>query len=376
MAGEKTEEPTQKKLKDSAEKGTSYKNRDIVAACILGLGMFFLSTISLSGVGELFKDFINQGQNINPDFAIQQCTKLFFDLALPFIGVCIIATVIPSLFQSKLILAFKAIKFDFNAINPVSGFSKIFNMKTIKELIKALLYLTVFFTVLLLFYKEFRHVILSLIYAQAASVSAIWLKLGIKLILLCLCAFLFIILLDALADYYFYIKNLRMDKHEVKQEYKEQESSAEVKSRRRDLQYELLSAQDSNDVDQSNFILANPTHIAIGIYINPNISHLPFVSMVKTDARALAVIAYAEKNHVPVIRDKPLTRRLYKTVKPYTFIPADMIEDVLRIVLWLQEVEMAYQADALPVIDNPLLITPSVVPDSGEPEFKVEEKKS
>ncbi|MCD6027534.1 MAG: hypothetical protein K0R08_2053, partial [Solimicrobium sp.] len=186
MAGEKTEQPTQKKLRDSAKKGQSYKSRDIIAACILAAGMLFLSTLSFSDVAVLFEDFLTRGNNISPAYATAKIVELFLKLSLPFVGVCIIATVIPSLLQSKFALAFEAIKIDFNSLNPVSGFQKIFSLKTVKEFIKALLYLTIFSCVTYLFYNQYRHVLFALVYAQPSAIGVIWLKAGTSLVLLCL----------------------------------------------------------------------------------------------------------------------------------------------------------------------------------------------
>ena len=345
MSDEKTEEPTQKKLRDSAKKGESYKSRDMVAACIISAGMLSLPLMSFSEIDDLFADFILQGSGINPAYAVNRIVNMFLQLVIPFVGACIVATIIPSLLQSRFVLAFEAVKIDFNSLNPVSGFKKIFNMKTIKEFIKACLYLMIFSAVAYAFYIQYRHVILQLIYAQPVAIDKVWLELGTTVVLLCLMAFLLIILFDGIADYFLYMKNQKMDKHEVKQEYKEQEGSQEIKSRRQELQHELLSAQSKTDIEQSNFILGNPTHIAIGVYLDPQKVPLPFVSILEKDERALAVIAYAEKCNVPVIRDVYLARTLFKVVRPYSFIPTDMLEPILRIMIWLYEVEMAHMPD-------------------------------
>ncbi len=266
MAEEKTEKPTQKKLRDSAKKGETYKSRDMIAACILGAGLLFMTTLSFSDVEMIFRDFVMRGENISPAYATSKILMLFLELTIPFVGVCIVATVLPSLLQSKFTLAFEAIKFNLSALDPISGFKKIFSQKTVKEFVKALIYFLVFNVVIYMFYREYNNVLYSLVYAQTSSIAAIWLEGGVMLVLLCLGAFLFIILLDGIVDYYLYIKELKMEKHEVKQEYKEQEGNPEVKHRRRELHQEILSAQTRNDIEQSNFILANPTHIAIGVY--------------------------------------------------------------------------------------------------------------
>ncbi|MCY1311541.1 Surface presentation of antigens protein SpaS [compost metagenome] len=88
-------------------------------------------------------------------------------------------------------------------------------------------------------------------------------------------------------------------------------------------------------------IIANPTHIAIGVYFRPEITVLPFISLMETNQRALAVRAYANKVGVPVINDPALARRIYKTHQRYSFLQVQEVEEVLRLLIWLEQVEQA-----------------------------------
>jgi len=344
MSGEKTEEPTQKKLEDSAEKGQSYKSKDIVAASIIFLGLMGISTVNLAEIGELFKEFISRGDTINANYVVQRVVTLFLKLVIPFVGICIVATVVPSLIQSKLVLAFEALELKFDSLNPVNGFKKIFSMKTVKEFIKALLYLIIFVCVTYSFFIFYQHILLGLVYVQTTAIAKIWLQTFTSLVMLCLLSFVVIIVIDGLADYYLYLKDLKMDKHEVKQEHKEQEGNAEMKSHRKEMHKELLSAQDKRDIEGSNFVLANPTHIAIGIYANMTITALPFVSFTAKGEKALAIIKYAEKHGTPIVRDILVARQLFKTAKRYSFIPMEMIEPIFRILIWLEEINSVHGA--------------------------------
>ena len=352
MSDEKTEKPTQHKLKESAEKGESYKSKDAVAATIIIAGVAMLSVMSFADVAEVFRDFVSRGNNISIAYAVDRAFGLFLSLTLPFVGVCILATAIPSLLQSKFVLAFKAFKLNLDSLNPVNGFKNMFSMKTVKEFVKALIYLAIFSVVTLSFYKFYQRVLLELIYVQAGAIADIWVKAGTSIVLLCMVAFIIVIVLDGIADYLIYIKKQKMDKHEVKQEYKEMEGNPEVKSRRKEIHQELLSAQEKTDIEQSNFVLANPTHIAIGIFTNPEIAALPMVSLVAKGEKALAIIRYAEKHGVPVVRDILVARRLFKDARRYQFIPAEMIEPIFRILVWLKEVEIAHLKDMHPELSE------------------------
>jgi len=350
VSGEKTEQPTRKKLEDSAEKGQSYKSKDIVAAIIIAAGVLGVPFISISDVCELFKDFIAHSEKISTAYVVDRVFRLFIELTIPFVLICIVATILPSLAQSKFVLAFEALKINFDALNPVNGFKKIFGLKTVKEFVKALIYLVVFVLVVFSFFEFYEKVLLQLIYVNTPAISKIWLKAATSIVLLCLLSFLLIIVFDGLVDYFLYIKELKMDKHEVKEEHKEMEGNPEIKSKRREMHQELLSAQEKMDVEQSNFVLANPTHIAIGIYADPKVSPLPFVSLHAKGEKALAIIKYAERHGTPVVRDIPVARQLFKTSSRYSFIPVEMIGPILNILIWLKEVELAHLMDTNPEI--------------------------
>jgi type III secretion YscU/HrpY family protein len=348
MSAEKTEKPTKHKLKESAEKGESYSSKDIIAAAIVIAGVVSLSAMSLGDVANLFKDFLSHGDDINIRYVAERSFKMFLKLVLPVIGICILATAIPSLIQSKFVLAFDALEIKFDALNPVNGFKNIFSIKTVKELAKALVYLILFSFVVISFFNFYKHMLLGLIYIQPAAIGPIWLKAGSSVVLLCMLVFAVVIVFDGIADYMIYIKDQKMDKHEVKQEHREMEGDPEIKARRKELHQELLSAQDRLDIEQSNFILANPTHIAIGIFVNQEVAVLPMVSVAAKGERALAIIKYAEKQGVPVVRDILVARRMIKEVRRYAFIPLEMIEPVYRILIWLKEVELAHLRDTHP----------------------------
>lgn len=86
-------------------------------------------------------------------------------------------------------------------------------------------------------------------------------------------------------------------------------------------------------------MIANPTHVIIGIYLNPQIVAIPMVSVLEKNQRALAARAYAEKEGVPVIENIALARLIYNTHQLYSFINLEEIGEIIKILSWLQKVE-------------------------------------
>lgn len=359
MSGEKTEQPTEKKLRDAAKKGQTFKARDLISALMLLSACGYLAHgFSFAAVRELYLTVIARQFDLPLHDFMLMLGLAFFKSCLPLLALCVLTTALPSLLMSRFALASEAVKIDFAKLNPVEGIKKLFSLRTIKEVFRALIYLLVAGAAIAVFWSQNKVRVFSLLHRDIAALIQLLPSLFWSLVSISLgCGALFYVL-DALAEYFLHIKNLKMDKHEVKQEYKEQEGNPEIKQHRRQMHMELLSEQVKSDVAGSSFILANPTHIAIGVYFNPEMSPAPFVSVLETNQRAIAVIAYAEKCGVPVVRDIPLARSLFKIVRRYAFIPLEMVDGIYRVLEWLLQVEMTayedfkylaqpeYQADA------------------------------
>ena len=67
-------------------------------------------------------------------------------------------------------------------------------------------------------------------------------------------------------------------------------------------------------------MIANPTHIAIGIYFKPHLSPIPLISVRETNEVALAVRKYAKEIGIPIITDKKLARKIYATHRRYDYV--------------------------------------------------------
>lgn len=367
MAGGKTEKATPKKRRDAARRGQSFKARDLVVACLIFSGVLLVVWLgSLAEIGAAFIGAAHSGFTLDLHRYVADVLLLGLKVVAPVIALCIAATALPSLLQSGFSLAGEALKLNFGAINPAKGFKKIFSLRTVKDFIKTLLYLLSFGAAIMLVWWWHRELIFSQVHASIAEIIGIWGKLIISLVLICLACISSILVLDALAELFLYLKDLRMDKQEVKREHKELEGDPLIKSKRKQAHMELLTAQDKHDIENSRMVIANPTHLAIGIYFKPELTPIPFVSIRERNQRALAVRQYAEKVGVPVIVDVPLARRLYRTHALYAMVSMEEIHAVVRLLLWLQEVESAGAIAGVDVDSLPIAADVEAEADTGE----------
>ena len=342
---EKTEQPTPKKLRDAARKGQSFKSRDATAAVVLAAGACIAAwTLDLGRIAAVFaRAALDGGAAVDPAHYLRGAILLLLQATLPFTLCCAAAGALASLLQSRFTPAFEALRIDWSTLSPARGLKRLWSVRTVKEVIKALLYLAVTAAALRLFVALRQQEIFALLRMPPAALATPWHDLTTQLIWLLLVCALPVLGFDAGIEYFAHRKDQRMDRHELRQESKEQEGNPDVKMKRRDAHLELLSAADKASVEQSNFVIANPTHVAIGIYLNEDIVPLPLVSVREANARALAVIRHAERSGVPVVRNVPLARALYRSSRRYAFVGVGELEAVLHVVAWLRDVEAAYR---------------------------------
>ncbi|HIE5094887.1 EscU/YscU/HrcU family type III secretion system export apparatus switch protein [Stenotrophomonas maltophilia] len=342
----KTEKPTPHRLLEESRKGKSYVSKDLTAAAVLLAGALALLTATpVQPLQAFFQGLVARGFAVGVAEAAQQVTVAFLWMAMPVALASILAAVGVSLLQSRGVIANKALRIDFAKLNPVAGFRNLFSLKVVKSSVAAMLYLLLGLAAAVVAWKLLAPLLFQQVQAPVSQAGAIWRETGWRGFAVFMALLAPVYLAVAVLDYRLYVRELRMDKSEIKQEYKDHNGNPEIKQRRRQLGEEL-SAQVQSDVVGSSMVLANPTHIAVGIYVHADYPTLQFVSVREKGARARAVIALAEKNGVPVVRDIPVARAVYVGVRRYQFVPPELTHPIARILHWLRDIERAHQPAA------------------------------
>ncbi|ENK9286408.1 EscU/YscU/HrcU family type III secretion system export apparatus switch protein [Escherichia albertii] len=351
----KTEKPTDKKLKDASKKGQILKSRDLTVSLIMLVGTLYLGYVfDVHHIMSILEYILDH--NAKPDIwdYFKAIGIGWLKTIVPFLLVCMFTTILVSWFQSKMKLATEAIKLKFDSLNPINGLKKIFSLKTLKEFVKAILYIVFFCLAIRVFWGNNKSLLFKTLDGDIISLLSDWGEMLFLLVLYCLVSMIIILIFDYIAEYFLFMKDMKMDKQEVKREYKEQEGNPEVKSKRRERHQEILSEQLKSDVSNSRLMIANPTHIAIGIYFKPNLSPIPLISVRATNQVALAIRRYTQEIGIPVITDKKLARKIYATHRRYDYVSFENLDEILRLLLWLEDVENAGQPDATeePVLED------------------------
>lgn len=337
----KTEKPTPHKLLKEARKGKSFNSRDLTTAAVLLAAIPALASLtSLQRVVAMYREVIGRGFQVSPAEVASMAMWAFLAAAGPVLLLAALAAVLASLLQSRGILATEMVRMDLSKLNPVTGVRNLFSLKVVKDLVRALAYTLGLGLWAFIAWKLFAPAVFGQVHLDAVSWGGLWREIGWRLLGGALLVAAPIYLLTGLVDWRLHVRDLRMDKSEVKQERKDHEGNAEIKQRRREIGSEL-SAQVQADVAGSSVILANPTHIAVGIYLHSDALPMPLVSVREKGARARKVIALAEKLGIPVVRDIRLARSVYARNRRYRFVESRELDNVVRLLRWLRDVEHA-----------------------------------
>ncbi len=343
--GEKTEEPTAKKLSDARNDGKVAKSRELDNAVGLLL-LFVLLQVTMSNLGggmlRLFETFYNRIPEILDENAsgmtarsvsriVQRALVDAFWMVLPFFAVGFLAMFVVNLLQVKWKVTTKPLKPDFKKFNPINGFKRFFSKDSLVELIKS------FAKIILITWMAYSAVAddtrqLLLLYdmnlMQAIMlVGSIILNAGMKISI----AYFIIGIIDYIYQKWKFKDEMKMTKQEVKDEYKNSEGDPQIKGKQRARMREASQRRMMQDVPKADVVITNPTHYAVALKYDAEQSQAPIVLAKGADHLALQIKEKAKEADIEIVENKPLARMLYANVEVGEEIPPELYQTVAEI---------------------------------------------
>jgi len=347
-AGEKTEMPTPKKLRDARQKGQVCTSKDITSTAILVVLFALLAWVGVTLMNDMegMLRFLSWRIAENDDAAVRESSAMAVLIILKhsfiFVAVAAVIGIVGNVAQVGFLFTFEPIIPKLEKLNPVEGAKKIFSAKNFFEFLKNVVKVT-FLGYLL--YKIIWASVPELLTMCYGTVDDIFpcLKLMLKrLAVYTAFGYIVIAIVDRLFQGRNFTKQMMMTKDEVKREYKEMEGSAEVKQAQRQFRNEIMNGPDPvKTAKQSSVVVTNPTHLAVGIRYKAEESPLPRICAMGSDDTAKIIRETALAEGIPVMEDKPLARALYAKGKIDDFIPDSLIEPVAEVLKWAKQVQDA-----------------------------------
>src|SRR5581483_5777630 len=317
---EKTEQATPKKLRDSRKKGQVAKSQDFPSAFTF---IVSISTVIVSSgyIFEMLSSFIISMFNLsgtNMDVQsrvpalINQSIQVIFNASIPILLLTTCVGVLVSFLVVGPLFSLEAMKPDIKRLNPVTNIKNMFKFKTIFELLKSLFKIA---GALILIYTVVWSSIPDIISTAALPVlgsALIFSDFLIKVIIRIGIFFLTIAVFDLVFQKRNFAKEMKMEKFEVKQEYKDTEGDPHMKSKRRQTAQEIAYQEGPMSVKRAKAVITNPVHIAVAVEYETEEEPAPKIVTMGKGAVADMIIKVAQENGVPIMRNVALAQTLFE----------------------------------------------------------------
>jgi type III secretion protein U len=343
MSGEKTEEPTAKKLRDAREEGQVAKSKDFTHL-LLVMALFGYLLVNAPRIVDAFSALILVPlPMIGMEFhaaANGVATVLLTEgvwILLPFVLLVFVVGIFAETLQTGIVFAFKALKPSGKKLNVGANLKNMVSSKNIVEFLKSVVKV-IFLSALL--YVLLKDALPGLMTLPRAGVAGVGMAVGTLLKLLIVnisIAFAFIAFADLVWQRHKHRKDLMMSKHEVEQEYKQMEGNQEIKHQRKHLHQEMMASGSVDRARKASVLVTNPTHLAIAVYYKKDETALPIVLAKGSGALAEQMMDAAREAGVPIVQDIPLAHALMNQAEVDQYIPSDLIEPIAEVLRVLQQ---------------------------------------
>lgn len=348
---DKSEEPTEKRLRESREKGQIARSREL-NTLVVTMGGFGGLLLFGGSMGKAMLD-IMRGNFVLPREVIMDersmalwlvaSGQVALEALFPLFMLLLVAAVVGPIGLGGWLFSAEAMAPKFSRMNPLAGLKRMFSLQALVELLKALakfvLILLVGVAVLSAFQDDLlaiAHEPIELAILHAATVvgwCALWMSCGLILI--------------AAVDVPFQLwsnkQKLMMTKQEIRDEYKDSEGKPEVKQRIRQLQREMAERRMMQAVPEADVVITNPTHFAVALKYDPAKGSAPVLLAKGGDFTALKIREIAQEHKVMLLESPALARAVFYSTELDQEIPAGLYLAVAQVLAYVYQLRQ-YQA--------------------------------
>ena len=340
----KTEEPTEKKVRDSVEKGKIPVSREAsIFASMIAL-LFIQSFLTVDSVRNLTSSLTRMIDDPS-GFRIRtsaDATEFLVAvglsaarLVLPIVLVLALAGVASSILQNVPRIVLGRIKPEFSRISIAQGWGRIFGGQGRIEFGKSVFKFLAISMVVMIVLRAEEAVAVNALFGDPSAVPELILTAAMRLVSAISIATIVLVALDLVWARFHWRTGLRMTKQEIKDEFKQAEGDPLIKARLRSIARDRARKTMLAAVPRATLVIANPTHFAIALKYEHGEDAAPTVLAKGQDLIALKIREIAEQNDVPVVEDKLLARSMYEAAQIDRVIPAEFFRPVAEIIYFL-----------------------------------------
>lgn len=342
---EKSEDPTEKRKQDSRKKGEIARSRELntLAVVLAGTGglLMFGGALGQRIMQMMYKNFSLPREMLLDErymaISLLQSAQMAGDGLIPLFVVLLIAAIVGPVSLGGWLFSMEALAPKFSRMNPFSGLKRMFSMKSIVELLKALGKFSIVLLVALFVLARARNELIKfaseplemaiLHSMQVVGWSALWLA----------CGLIAIAVIDVPFQMWDSKQKLKMTKQEVRDEYKDSEGKPEVKSRIRQLQREMAERRMMSAIPEADVIITNPTHFAVALKYDSEKGQAPILLAKGGDFLALKIREIGNEHNIVLLESPALARAVYYSTELEQEIPAGLYLAVAQVLAYVYQ---------------------------------------
>ncbi|WP_440063994.1 flagellar biosynthesis protein FlhB [Pseudomonas syringae] len=343
---DKTEDPTEKKVKDSRADGQIARSKELTTLVVMLMGagglLVFGSDIALM-MSEMMRDNFTISRETLMDQSYMGKALLSSGMhalivVLPFLIAMLVAALVGPIMLGGWLFATKSLMPKFSRMNPAAGLKRMFSPHALVELLKSFGKFLIILAVALVVLNNERKDLVAIAHEPLEQAmihslmvvgwSSFWMA----------CGLIFIAAADVPFVLYEAHKKLLMTKQEVRDEHKNSEGSPEVKQRIRQLQREMSQRRMMASVPEADVIITNPTHFAVALKYDPEQGGAPMLLAKGTDLVALKIREIGVHNEILILESAALARSIYYSTELDQEIPAGLYLAVAQVLAYVYQI--------------------------------------
>ena len=342
---DRTEEPTEKRLRDAREKGDVPRSRELANLAVLGMTALAMLGMA-SSIGRASQGWLRGALSFepgllgHPELLAGHFARLLVGLmlpVLPVLGVALLACLVSPAVMGGLRWANKSLQPDFKRLNPASGLKRIYGKEGAAELLRSLLRVVLVAGVGALVIIGGMSQLLAI--PRMTLEGAIGTGLGIaSLTLVSIVGSLALLAaIDVPWQKFQHRSKLKMTKQEIRDELKQTEGNPELKARMRQVARQMSQRRMMEAVPTADVVVMNPTHYAVALKYDTGSMGAPVVVAKGIDEMALRIREVAGKHRVAVVEAPPLARALYRQAQVDQEIPVKLYAAVAQVLSYVYQ---------------------------------------
>ena len=342
-SGDRTEDPTARRLQKAREEGDAARSIEVPAAGVLlaATAYLFMSGGSnatqlkaLFASGFIFDHSVIQAGATLPAILADQIAQGFL-VILPLLAITLVAAIAASGLTGGYMFSMKSAAPNFAKMNPLSGLQRMFGPRALIELTKAVLKLLIVASVVAWVVNDNLEALMRLGAMSIDPALAAASDLISRAAMIISLSFVLIALIDAGYQRNEFKKRMRMSKQEVRDEMKDIEGRPEVRAQIRRRQREMATSRMMERVKDADVVITNPEHFAVALAYDPSKDGAPILLAKGVDSLAFRILEEAKNAGVHTFQAPPLARALYFTTKLDQPIHEDLYLAVAQVIAYV-----------------------------------------